>query len=180
MAEAVSEGTRINETAVRLIRDDVTDLDIDAFVFYAQNDLVLGSGFGNAITVRGGPNVQKELDELAPVETGEAVVSDAGGLKAKYVIHAVGPKFQEADTETKLHATMLNALKRADEKGVEQLAFPAMGAGFYGTPPDLCARVMVDVITQHLRGSTVIKDVVICVLDTRQYTTFQGALGALG
>ena len=179
MAEAVSEGTRINQTAVRLIRDDITDLDIDAFVFYAQNDLVLGSGFGNAITVRGGPNVQKELDELAPVETGEAVVSDAGGLKAKYVIHAVGPKFQEADTETKLHATMLNALKRADENGVEQLAFPAMGAGYYGILPGTCASVMLKALQDYLGSTTGIKEVVICVFDTPQYDAFQSALAAL-
>jgi len=179
MAEAVSEGTRINQTAVRLIRDDITDLDIDAFVFYAQNDLVLGSGFGNAITVRGGPNVQKELDELAPVETGEAVVSDAGGLKAKYVIHAVGPKFQEADTETKLHATMLNALKRADENGVEQLAFPAMGAGYYGILPGTCAKVMIDALRDYLRAETGIREVIICVFDTPQYDAFKSALAAL-
>jgi O-acetyl-ADP-ribose deacetylase (regulator of RNase III) len=179
MAEAVSEGTRINQTTVRLVRDDITDLEIDAFVFYAQNDLVLGSGFGNAITVRGGPKIQKALDELAPVETGEAVVSDGGGLKARYVIHAVGPKFQEADTETKLHTTMLNALKRADEKGVERVAFPAMGAGYYGIPPVTCAAVMLNALKDYLGSDTGIKEVVVCVFDTPQQDAFQKALAAL-
>jgi len=180
MPEAVFQGTRINQSAIQLIKDDITDLEVGAFVFYAQSDLTLGSGFGTAISVRGGPTIQKELEDLAPVAAGEAVVSGAGDLKANYIIHAVGPKFQEEDTESKLRTTILNSLKRAEEQGVETLAFPAMGAGFYGTPPELCAKVMVDVITKHLRGSTVIKDVVICVLDSRQYTTFQGALGALG
>ncbi len=180
MSEAVSQGTRINQSVVQLIKDDITDLEVGAFVFYAQSDLALGSGFGSAISVRGGPTVQKELEDLGPVAAGEAVVSAAGNLKADYIIHAVGPKFQEQDTESKLRTTVLNSLKRAEEKGVETLAFPAMGAGFYGTPPELCAKVMVDVITKYLQGSTVIKDIVICVLDTRQYTTFQSALGALG
>jgi len=179
MAEAVSDGTRIHRTTVRLIRDDITDLDIDAFVFYAQNDLVLGSGFGNAITVRGGPNIQKELDELAPVEAGEAVVSDAGGLKAKDIIHAVGPKFQEEDTEGKLHTTMLNALKRAEEKGIERIAFPAMGAGYYGIPPGTCATVMLAALKDYLGSETGINEVVICVFDTPQYDAFQNALAAL-
>ncbi len=180
MPEAVSQGTRINQSVIQLIKDDITDLDVDAFVFYAQSDLALGSGFGTAISVRGGPAIQQELENMAPVAAGEAVVSGAGNLKANHIIHAVGPKFREEDTESKLRTTVLNSLKRAEEKAVETLAFPAMGAGFYGIPPELCAKVMVDTITQHLQGSTVIKDVVICVLDTRQYTTFQNALGALG
>jgi serine/threonine-protein kinase len=117
---------------------------------------------------------------MAPVAAGEAVVSGAGNLKANHIIHAVGPKFREEDTESKLRTTVLNSLRRAEEKAVETLAFPAMGAGFYGIPPELCAKVMLDAITKHLQGSTVIKDVVICVLDTRQYTTFQNALSALG
>jgi O-acetyl-ADP-ribose deacetylase (regulator of RNase III) len=179
MAEAVSEATRIHRTSVRLIRDDITDLDIDAFVFYAQNDLVLGAGFGNAITVRGGPGIQKELDKLAPVETGEAVVSDAGGLKAKFIVHAVGPKFQEADTEAKLHTTMLNTLKAAEAKGVERIAFPAMGAGYYAILPETCARVMLDALKEYLGFETGIKEVVICVFDTPQWDAFQSALATL-
>ena len=115
---------------VRLIRGDITELDVDAFVFYAQPDLALGSGFGTAISVRGGPSIQKELDELGPVETGQAVVTGAGKLKADFIVHAVGPRFQEEDTEGKLRTTVLNSLKAAEEKGVKRIALPAMGAGF--------------------------------------------------
>lgn len=180
MASAVSTESRINQTVLRLIKDDITDLDIDAFVFYAQNDLVLGSGFGNAIAVRGGPTIQKELNALAPVETGESVISDAGNLKAKFIIHAVGPKFQEEGTEVKLRATMLSALRRADEKQIPHVAFPAMGAGYYGIPPAVCARVMLEALAHHLQGQTGIQEVVICVLDTPQYNAFAAAIAALG
>jgi O-acetyl-ADP-ribose deacetylase (regulator of RNase III) len=172
----VAEGIKINQSVLRLIKDDITDLDVDAFVFYAQPDLVLGSGFGGAISVRGGPTIQKELEELGPVAAGEAVVSAAGNLKAKHIIHAVGPTFQEEDTEGKLRTTVLNALKGAEEKQVERIAFPAMGAGYYGLAPNLCARVMLEVIGGHLEGATGIKEVVICVLDTRQYDAFKHQL----
>ncbi len=180
MPEAVSPGTTLNQSVIRLIKDDITDIEVDAFVYYAQSDLALGSGYGTAISVRGGPSVQKELEGMGPVATGEAVVSGAGDLKAQYIIHAVGPKFQEQDTESKLRATVLSSLKRAEEKQVETLALPAMGSGFYGVPPELSSKVMLDVIADHLKGSTTIKEVVICVLDKRQLTTFQSALDALG
>ena len=176
MREAASEGISINRSSIRLIREDVTDIEVDAFVYYAQNDLALGSGFGTAISVRGGPGIAKELEELAPVAAGEAVVTVAGNMKAQYIIHAVGPKFQEEDTEGKLRTTVENTLKRAEEKGIQRIAFPAMGAGYYGIPPEVSARVMLQVIKGHLEGQTGIKELIICVLDTPQYNAFQAQL----
>ncbi|NIM51949.1 MAG: O-acetyl-ADP-ribose deacetylase [Gemmatimonadales bacterium] len=176
MTNELADGIQINESVVRLSKADITDLEIDAFVFYAQPDLALGSGFGGAIAVRGGPSIQQELEKLAPVATGEAVVSAAGKLKAQHIIHAVGPRFQEEDTEAKLRTTMLNTLRRAAEIQVERIAFPAMGAGYYGIAPDLCARVMLEMIKGHLEGETRIKEVVICVLDTPQYNAFKTEL----
>ncbi|UCC84060.1 MAG: macro domain-containing protein [Gemmatimonadota bacterium] len=176
MTNELAEGILINQTVVRLNRADVTDLEVDAFVFYAQPDLALGSGFGGAIAVRGGPSIQQEVEELAPVATGEAVVSAAGKMKAQHIIHAVGPRFQEEDIEGKLRTTMTNALKRAEEIQVETIAFPAMGAGYYGIAPDLCARVMLEVIKGHLEGETRIKELVICVLDTPQHNAFKTEL----
>lgn len=179
MPEAVSEGTQINQTVVRLIKDDITDIDVDAFVFYAQPDLAIGTGFGTAISVRGGPTIQKELEELAPVATGDVVVSGAGNLKTQHIIHAVGPRFQEEDTEDKLRTTMQNSLKAADEKGIQRIAFPAMGAGYYGIPANVCARVMLETIKSHLAGETGIRELVIGVLDTPQFDAFQAELATL-
>jgi len=175
-----SEAIQIHQTLVRLVRADITDIEVDAFVFYAQPDLALGSGFGTAISVRGGPTVQKELEGLGPVETGEAIVTTAGKLKTQYIVHAVGPRFQEEDTEGKLHTTVLNSLKRAEEKGIQRIAFPAMGAGYYGIAPNVCARVMLDAIEGYLGGETGIQELVICVLDTTQYDAFEAQLKVLG
>ena len=179
MPEAVIEGKQINRSVLRLVKGDITDLDVDAFVFYAEPDLALGSGYGTAISVRGGPSVQKELQELGPQATGEAVVSSAGNLKAKHIIHAVGPRFQERDTEAKLRVTVRNALKRVDENEIRSIALPAMGAGYYGIAAGLSARVMLETIRGHLEGETGIKDVTICVLDTGQFDAFQRLLAAV-
>ncbi|MFC1706161.1 macro domain-containing protein [Planctomycetota bacterium] len=163
----------VGEGTIRLIKDDITNLEIDAFVFYARHDLVLGSGFGTAITVRGGPSIQKELEKLGPLETGKAVASGAGNLKAKHIIHAVGPRFQEPRLEELLRTTMASALACAEEKGCGRVAFPAMGAGFYGVPLDMCARVMVETIRRHLEGDTKIKEVVVCIMDTHEQKQFE-------
>lgn len=179
MPEAVSEQVRIHRSVLRLVRDDITELDVDAFVFYARPDLALGSGFGGAISVRGGPSIQKELNALGPVQTGQAVVTGAGNLKATYIVHALGPRFNEEDTEGKLRATVLGALKAAEEKGVKRLALPAMGAGFYAVPLELCARVMVETIKSHLEGDTEIEEVILCVIDRREYVPFESRLASL-
>lgn len=182
MALGVKEGptAEINQGVVRLIRGDITELEVDAFVFYAQHDLALGSGFGGAISVRGGPSVQKELDELGPLETGDAVVTGAGNLEAEHIIHAVGPRFQEEDIERKLRTTMLNTLQRAEEKGLKRVAFPTMGYGYYGIPAATSAKVMLEVLRSHLSGDSGLEEVIICVFDTPQFDTFEAAIAALG
>jgi O-acetyl-ADP-ribose deacetylase (regulator of RNase III) len=180
MSQAIADGTRVNNTVVRLVKDDITDLDVNAFVFYAQHDLQLGSGFGTAISTRGGPTIQKELEELGPLKTTEAVVSAAGNMNADYIVHAVGPRFQEDGTESKLRETMINALRAAEEKGIERIAFPAMGAGYYGILPEVSANVMTEVLKDYLSGETCIKEVVLCVLDTPQFNSFKAPVEALG
>ena len=113
MPEAIADSVPIHRSTLRLVRGDITELEVDAFVFYAQHDLSLGSGFGTAISVRGGPSVQKELDEISPVGDLEVVVSGAGKLNAAHILHAVGPKFREDDIEAKLATTIENCLKKA-------------------------------------------------------------------
>jgi O-acetyl-ADP-ribose deacetylase (regulator of RNase III) len=179
MPEALAEGVKINRSLLRIIRDDITELELDAFVFYAEPSLALGSGFGTAISARGGPAIQKELEQVGPVATGEVVVSGAGKLKAEFIIHAVGPRFQEEDTEGKLRTTVGNALRAAEEKGIQRIALPAMGTGFYGIPLDVCARVMIDSIREYLQGETEIQEVVICVIDQRELKPFEAVMAGL-
>ena len=171
----------IRDSPVRLVRGDITELEVDAFVFYAQPDLALGSGFGGAIAVRGGASVQKELNSLAEaglIPTGEAVVTGSGNLRSKYVIHAVGPRFKETRTEEKLHATMLSCLRRAAEIGARSLAFPLMGSGYYGIPAAVSARVMLQALEDHLDLAPRLEEITVCVFDTSQVLAFEAALAA--
>ena len=171
---------KVNESTIRLIKGDITDIEVEAFVFYARPNLKLGTGFGNAISIRGGPSIQKELDELpTPVEIGGAVVSDAGKLKAKYIVHAVGPAFQEENTEQKLRNTVTNALRQAEQKGIQQLAVPLMGAGFYGVPMDVSAKITLGSIKEYLAKETGIKEVVVVALDNRELKPFKSQFEAI-
>lgn len=166
---------------VRLIRGDITMLDVDAFVFYAQPDLVLGSGFGGAIAVRGGVSIQKELNELAahgPLPVGAAVVTGGGKLKARHIIHAVGPRFKEADTEGKLRRTVLACLEAASEHGVKTLAFPLMGSGYYGVPLAVSSRVMLEAFDSHSARGAGLQEIIVCVFDTPQFQAFTAAQAA--
>lgn len=164
---------------IRLVTGDLTAQDVECIVFYATDDLKLGSGFGGAIAVRGGPTIQQECDELAPIELGQAVITKAGELKSKYIIHANGPKFQEENLENKLKTTIENTLRVAKENQVKQIAFPPMGTGFYGVPLDVSARISIDVVKNHLAGETSIEDVVFYLLDTREFRPFEAQLQKL-
>ena len=161
---------------IQLIKGDITLLEVDALVFYAEPNLELGSGFGTAISIRGGPAVKKELEGLGPVGTGEAVVTGAGNLEASYIIHAVGPRFLEENTEEKLKTTILNSLRCAEEAGAKTMAFPPMGTGFYGIPLDLCSRLLVELVSDHLKTSANLKEVIICVQGSREYEPFRKEL----
>ena len=169
---------QIGGRTLKLIKGDLTALDVEAFVFYATPDLQLGSGYGTAVTVRGGPRIQEELNKMGPVQVTEAVVSGAGELTAQHIVHAVGPKFQEEDTEHKLRATIQNSLRAADAKGIKVLAFPPMGAGFYGIPLPVCADVMVTTLVDYLDGDTGIQEVIICAMDSREYKPFEERIAA--
>jgi O-acetyl-ADP-ribose deacetylase (regulator of RNase III) len=179
MVTATGRCRTVNKSVLRLVRADITTLEVEAIVFYARPNLALGSGFGNAIARRGGPSIKKELDQIGGIEVTDAVVTSAGNMKAKHIVHAAGPAFQEENLEEKLRATILNALKRAEEKGIRQIALPPMGTGFYGISLSVCSEVMVTTITEYLSNNTGFREVIICANDMREYKPFEARLALL-
>jgi len=176
----MTEKMQIKNSSLSVTKADVTDTKVDAFVFYARNDLKLGSGFGNAIALRGGPSIRKELENLGPLKVTELVVTTAGTMKAKNIIHACGPKFQEENTEGKLRSTIINVLKAAESNGIESIAFPPMGSGFYGVPLDTSAKITSETIADYLMNmGSEIKEVVICGNDNREYKVLETQLKTL-
>jgi len=164
---------KVNRSVIRLMTAFIIDLDVDAIVFYARPDLALGSGFGAAIATKAGTKVQEELKKIGGIDPTEAVITTGGNLKARYIIHAAGPRFQEENLEEKLRATTLNVLRRAEENKIQSLAFPAMGAGFYGVPLEVCARVTLETAKKFLEGSKSLGEVIFCLRDSHEYTPFQ-------
>lgn len=163
----------IGNKKLRMVRGDITEVEVDAFVFDITEDAKLGSGFGGAIQQRGGIVIQKELDEIGSVPTGDAVVTQAGILNAEYIIHVNGPKFREEDEKEKLERSVRSALARAEEKGMKQVAFPPIGTGMYQVPMDLCADVMVETISSHLANGSDLEEVLIVLQDPREITPFE-------
>jgi O-acetyl-ADP-ribose deacetylase len=167
----------VNGKIIRLMVGFITDIKgMDAIVYYARPDLALGAGFGTAISTQGGPKVQEELKKVGGAGTTDVVVTGGGNLQTRYILHAVGPRFQEEDGEKKLKATMLNALRKAEEYKLQRIAFPAMGAGFYGIPLDVCARITIGAAREFLENAVELKDVVFCLRDSRELKYFQEEL----
>jgi len=141
---------KIGKTSLELVQGDMTDMDCDAIVNAADTDLVLGGGVAGAIRRKGGPAIQEECSKIGRIEVGETAITTGGNLKAKYVIHAVGPRFGEGDEDRKLASATLNSLRLADRHGLRSIAFPAISTGVFGFPVDRCASVMLSTAISHL------------------------------
>ncbi len=168
----MSDELKMKQGVLRLEMGDITELPAEGIVYYARPDLVLGSGFGAVISGKGGPKIQEELKKAGKANVTEVVVTSAGDLKAKYILHAVGPRFQEEELEEKLRKTMENVLRKAEENGIQSLAFPAMGVGFYGVPLEVCARETMEAAKKHLEAMPGLREVVFCMRDSYEYNKF--------
>ena len=164
---------------IRILQGDLTDQAVDAIVNAANNDLTLGGGVAGAIRRRGGTSIQAECDALGTVPLGEAAITGAGQLKARYVIHAASMRLGGSTTEENLRLSTRNSLLRAREKGLRSIAFPAVGAGIAGFPMRRCAEVMFDEVVVHLAGETSVEDVRFVLYDSDAYQTFREVFESL-
>lgn len=133
---------RINRSYLELVKGDITDLEVDAIVNAADSSLKLGGGVAGAIRRKGGSIIQDECDRIGYCPVGEARITSGGNLKAKYVIHAVGPVYGEGEEDERLMNATLNSLKLAEQYKLSSLALPAISTGIFGFPKDRCADIM--------------------------------------
>jgi O-acetyl-ADP-ribose deacetylase (regulator of RNase III) len=155
---------------------DVTESDCEAVVNAANTGLMLGAGVAGAIRRKGGPQVQAECDRIGPIALGEAGVTTGGNLKARYVIHAAGMRLGASVSERSLRDTTRNSLKRATEKGIGSVAFPAIGTGIGGFPIKRCAEVMLEEIRDHLKREQIPQRVEMVLFDDAALNAFEQAL----
>jgi O-acetyl-ADP-ribose deacetylase (regulator of RNase III) len=164
---------------VLLQQGDVTDADVDAVVNAANTQLQLGAGVAGAIRRKGGPTIQQECDAIGPIALGEAALTGGGQLKARYVIHAASMHLGGLTSEDSLRQATRNSLKRANEKQLTSLAFPAIGTGVAGFPMDRCAEVMLEEVKTHLNGQTSLQRVLFVLFDAPSLQVFQRTLATM-
>mgnify|MGYP001591376900 CR=1 FL=1 len=166
----------IGDHVLELLDGDITEMDTDAIVNAANAQLVLGGGVAGAIRRKGGPKIQAECDKIGGTFVGGAVITTGGKLKARHVIHAVGPRMGEGDEDQKLRNATLNSLKVADENRLRSIAFPAVSTGIFGFPIERCAAIMLGTTIEYLKGQTGLQKVVFCLFGRDSYDVFANQL----
>ncbi len=169
---------KINNSTLELSQGDITEMATDAIVNAANAQLILGGGVAGAIRNKGGPAIQTECDKIGGTFVGGAVITTAGNLKAKHVIHAVGPRMGEGDEDQKLKDATLNSLKVADQNNLKSIAFCAISTGIFGFPIDRCAQIMLKNTIEYLNGQTGLQKVVFCLYGQDSYQLFEDQLKA--
>ncbi len=167
---------RIENTELLLVQGDITEQDTDAIVNAANRELILGGGVAGAIRRKGGDQIQRECRRIGGTQVGGAVITGGGRLKARYVIHAVGPRMGEGDEDRKLGSATLNSLALADSKGLKSIAFPAISTGIFGFPTQECAKVMLEVTCNYLSSHRHLQRVVFCLFDRAALSIFEKQL----
>lgn len=165
---------------IELARTDITALRVDAIVNAANEALQLGAGVAGAIRQKGGPSIQEECDRLGTCPVGQAVVSGAGTLPARWVIHAVGPVWRGGDyaEEMLLASALRSAFKRAEEIGAKSVAVPAISTGVFGFPIRRAAEIAIASARAFAGESNSVERIIFALPDKQVLAAFEQALEA--
>ena len=157
---------------LEIVRGDITLEATDAIVNAANELLQHGGGVAHAIVRRGGQGIQSECNGLGPVPTGSAVLTGAGMLACRYVIHAVGPVWNGGarKEEILLASAVESALRMADDLGLSSVAFPAISSGIFGFPKKLAAEVIIQTIRTFIIRNTTSLQLVRCTIIDEETT----------
>lgn len=147
----------INNTKISVVEGDITEEDTEAIVNAANSYLSHGGGVALAIVRKGGNEIQLESNEIVkrkgPLKVGEAVLTKGYKLRAKYVIHVVGPQWGEGDEENKLEKAITSVLTLAKEHSIKSLSIPAVSCGIFGFPKEKGTKIIVNTILKFLSSN---------------------------
>ena len=160
---------------VNVIKGDITKIEVDAIVNAANSSLLGGGGVDGAIHRAGGPAILEECRMIVArqggCKTGEAVITTAGNIPAKYVIHTVGPVWNggQKNEEQLLSNCYFNSLRLAVDNGCTRIAFPNISTGIYRFPKHLAAQISINAINQFLESDTTVKRITIVCFDDENF-----------
>jgi O-acetyl-ADP-ribose deacetylase len=160
---------------IEIRQGDITEMDMDAIVNAANNDLQLGGGLAGAIRRKGGPSIQAECNEIGTIPVGGAAITSGGNLKARHVIHAASMQLGGGTSAQSLRSSTAHALRIAAQRGVKTIAFPAVGAGIGGFPMGECAEIMLRETARHFENPTSVERVCFVLFDKEALAAFEGA-----
>jgi O-acetyl-ADP-ribose deacetylase len=164
--------------SIEVLEADITTLDVDAIASAANTRLIHGGGVAGAISRAGGPSVQRESEERAPIGLGEAVETTAGDMPSKWVVHAATMELGGPTSAEIIRRATASCLAVADRLGARSLALVAFGTGVGGFPVDEAARIEVEEVRRHLgAGGSGLERVVFCVRGDDAREAFERALG---
>jgi O-acetyl-ADP-ribose deacetylase (regulator of RNase III) len=152
---------------------DITEQEVDAIVNAANSDLILGAGVAGAIRAKGGPTIQEECDRIGPIQVGDAAVTGAGDLPARFVIHAAGMPPGGVATEESVRSSMRRSLELAREKQCRTVAVPAIGAGIAGFPVQRCAEILLEEARAHLEAGGSVEEIHFVLFGEPTYRVFE-------
>jgi O-acetyl-ADP-ribose deacetylase (regulator of RNase III) len=165
---------------ISIQQGDITEMDVDAIVNAANNDLIMGIGVAGAILRKGGDEIQEECNKIGSIPVGYAAITGAGKLKARHVIHAASMGLGGVLTTAKtLRTSTAHSLRLASERKMRSIAFPAIGTGVAGFPMDECAQVMLFEAIEHLKHRSSLETVYFVLFDSAAFHVFQTAWGQL-
>lgn len=170
----------INGVTLALIRGNIVEVHADAIVNAANSGLRGGGGVDGAIHRAGGPSIMEECRKIGGCPTGEAVVTTAGRLPAKYVFHAVGPIYSGSlDDERLLKSAYQSCLNLAEQHQVKSISFPSLSTGIYGYPLELAAPIALRTIIEHIKKPTCLQQVLLVLFGESAYKVHEQALNKL-
>jgi O-acetyl-ADP-ribose deacetylase (regulator of RNase III) len=158
---------------VDVLQGDLTEQDVDAIVNAANNDLILGGGVAGAIARRGGPTIQAECRAIGSIEVGSAAITGGGQLTARHVIHAASMRLGGRTSAESLRHSTRRTLEIANERGLQSIAFPAVGTGIAHFPLDECARIMLEEVVTHGAQATSLQEVRFVLFGDEAETAFR-------
>lgn len=169
----------INGTKVSLVRGDITLESTDAIVNAANSALAGGGGVDGAIHRAGGPGIMEECRKIGSCPTGSAVITTAGMLKARFVIHTVGPVYRDGTKgEGKLLASAYReSLTLALKNGLRSVSFPSISTGAYGYPIDEASEIAIATVVDFIRKNKGLKLVRFVLFSERDFSAYSKALG---